>query len=92
MFSINHMGRHGSRMAIADVDIQMATIILTMVRSANSVQDLLLSDGNTYVNCDKYTFLRIPIIIYKPFIIYLHIRVAQIHGEQLKNLFKKKIP
>lgn len=52
MFSISQMGRHGSRMAMADVDIQMATIILTMVKSDNSVHVLLLvSDDVTLIRC-----------------------------------------
>lgn len=42
-FSINQMGKHGSNIAIAEVDIQIAIIIFKIVWSASRAQHLVLS-------------------------------------------------
>lgn len=50
IFSISQIGRQGSRIAMADVDIQIATIILTIVRSVKRVhgEELVSDDDVTY--------------------------------------------
>lgn len=65
-FSISQMGKHGSNIAIADVDIHIAIIIFKIVWSASRAQHLVLSVAWTVCKNYLYTIYLKSILRYNP--------------------------